>query len=204
MCGLNRGAGAANAAANQAAEAEAARQRNINAGMQTIDQTFSQYGDDFFKGVANDYTNFALPQLDDQYSEARKTLAYRLADAGTSNSSAAGDQLARLERTYGGQKLQVLDDAQSYAGQVRSNLNSARAGVTSDLLSGGSAAQAQAAAARAAQSSAATPQFSPLAQIFQNVGSAVGTARAANQNERILSQAPIYKVSAGGSGRVVG
>jgi hypothetical protein len=198
----------ANATAAKQTAAEKARQEELTRGYAAIDQNFGQFNDNFYNGRARAYTDYANPQLDDQYGRARNSLIYALTDAGTLGSSAGADKLALLERDYSTNKQSIADQAAAYASEARTNVGNARAAVTRDLVNGGNAGQAGAAAAQQAQTVSAAPSFSPLAQLFQNMTAGIGSAAGANQNAALLAngtgQTPTFRVGTGsGSGRVV-
>lgn len=187
----------------QSQQAEEKRQADLAAGYTEIDRNFAGFNDDFYAGRERAFLDYSTPQLDQQYVDARKRLTFALSDAGTLRSSPGADKLGELERDYSLQKLNLADQARRVATDARTSVANARGNVTRDLVASADTGQAGLAAAQQAQALAAQPTFSPLAQVFQNVGAGVGAVRAANENAEIRDQAAIFRNRPTGSGRVV-
>ena len=66
------GGGSGSDAAAQQQQQEQARQARIKAGNASIDKTFGQFDDNFYAGRSKAYTDWAQPQLEDQYANQRK------------------------------------------------------------------------------------------------------------------------------------
>jgi hypothetical protein len=192
--------GGASKAANQAKADEAARQATVRQGTQAVNDTFSQFNDPYFEKQRTNYLNFALPQLDDQYGKAQKTLTYALARDGNLNSSAQAYQNGELQKTYDTQRLSIADQGQNFANQARSSVEDARGNLISTLNATGDATQAaQSAAARAGALSA--PQgYSPIGDAFgailNGIGVQAGAERAASLGAAIK---PTYNTGLFGS-----
>ncbi|MGU3360337.1 hypothetical protein ACLBWX_08395 [Methylobacterium sp. M6A4_1b] len=191
--------GGAGKAAKQAQADEAARQATIRAGTQQVNDTFSQFDEPFFTKQRDSYTGFALPQLDDQYGKAQKTLTFALARDGNLNSSAQAQQNAELQKTYDTQRLAIADQGQSYANQARSSVEDARGNLISTLNATGDATQAaQSAAARAGALSA--PQgYSPIGDAFNGVLGALAVNAQNNRAQALLTGKPMANASLFGS-----
>ena len=174
MCfGGSRGDGGAAAAREQ----EAQRQANIQAAIARVNETFSQFGDDFFRQRGDAYSAFAMPELDRQFQDAQRSLGYSLADRGLTRSSVAAKSLADLEREYARSRQAVADEASNYGQQARANVESARGNLINLATSTGDAATVGNSATNEAARLALTPSFSPLGQIFANVGATAGAAQ---------------------------
>lgn len=191
--------GGASKAANQAKADEAARQATVRAGTQQVNDTFSQFNDDYFNKQRENYLGFALPQLDDQYGKAQKTLTYALARDGNLNSSAQAYQNAELQKTYDTQRLGIADQGQNYANQARSSVEDARGNLISTLNATGDATQAaQSAAARAGALSA--PQgYSPIGDAFGAVLNGVAVSAQNSRAQALLSGKPVANTGLFGS-----
>src|SRR3546814_9115062 len=96
MCDALFGGGGNSDAAEAARRDEEARQARIRAGMGQIDQTFSQFNDDYFDTRSKAYLDYATPQLEDQFAKATEQLIFALSRGGNLNSSVAGERLADL------------------------------------------------------------------------------------------------------------
>ncbi|KQP60093.1 hypothetical protein ASF41_10470 [Methylobacterium sp. Leaf111] len=191
--------GGASKAANQAKADEAARQATVRQGTQAVNDTFSQFNDPYFEKQRTNYLNFALPQLDDQYGKAQKTLTYALARDGNLNSSAQAYQNAELQKTYDTQRLSIADQGQNFANQARSSVEDARGNLISTLNATGDATQAaQSAAARAGALSA--PQgYSPIGDAFGAILNGVAVSAQNSRAQALLSGKPISNAGLFGS-----
>lgn len=163
---------AAAQAKTQADEARSdadARTAAVNTGKQNIDSAFSGFNDDYFNQVSNAYKNYAQPQLDDQYTAAKKNITYALARNGTTNSSIAGDEFGQLAKQYATNESGIAGTADDYANNQRQTVASNKNDVTNQLISSGDADAANTAAISAAKSIAIPASFSPLGNLFTNV-----------------------------------
>lgn len=156
----------------QADEARAdsdARTARISQGKQDINSAFSGFNDDYFNQLSKSYIDYAKPQLDDQYDQAKKNITYALARKGTLNSSIAGDQTALLDKQYATNETGLQGTAADYANSAQRDVIANKNDVTNQLVSTGDADTARTAALSAAKAVAAPPSFSPLSNLFTNV-----------------------------------
>lgn len=158
-----------------AADREAARQANIKAGYDQIQTIFGGFNDDFYNQRSTAYQEFAQPQLDQQYEEAVKQLTFALSRNGRLDSSAAGEQKAKLQKDYDQQKTSLSDKGLQFSNDARSSVERARG----DLVSLNSNLANPATIANEAQGRLAglqaMPSFEPLAPLFVNVGEGLAT-----------------------------
>lgn len=164
--------------AEQARKAEAARQANISTGMSGISSAFSPFNDQYYQDRANDYVNYAEPQLDDQYADAKKQLTYALSRTGNLQSTTAADREAKLKQQYDTNRLGVESQGQQYASDARSKVEASRSDLTSQLEASADPTAASNLALTQAKSLTAAPAYSPLTQMFADVTSGIGPALA--------------------------
>lgn len=162
------------------------------------------FDDAFYNDRATAYDNFAMPQLEDQYSKAQDQLIYALARTGRLDSSTRGDKFANLARDYDLQKTNVIDKGVQYADQARQQVENARA----DLVSLNNAtADPNAIAAQAALSASAMrsmPAFDPMAPLFQNVTDGLATEADLERRNMARYNTGFFAPSlSSGSGRTV-
>lgn len=162
--------------AERARQQEEERQGRIREGTTSINSTFDQFNDDFFADRRASYTDFARPQIDDQYGKAKEQLTYALSRAGLGSSSVAGDQYADLDKAYQINLQDVVDKARAYETEARNSVESARADLIANLNATGDAQGATNAALSRAAALSHTPAYSPVAQLFSD-----GTAALAQQ-----------------------
>jgi hypothetical protein len=187
--------------------AENVRQGYVNDGSTFINTAFQQFDDGFFNQRAQNYTDYATPQLNNQYDKARRDLVYALADSGLTRSTAAATPLGELERRYGEQRLQIADQARNYADEARSGIARARDGLIGTLNQTADIGQTVQSTMQQIPVLSAVPAYNPLGQVFSDLGTTVGLARNAayaRQNAGGGGARLFSSSSGGGSGRVVG
>jgi hypothetical protein len=170
-----------------AAQKEAERQARITQGQQSIDQSFSGFNDDFYKGYGDQYTGYYNPQLDDQYGDAVKRLTLQLAQTGNLTGSVGANQLADLQKYYDTQKLSVTNRATEATNQLRGNIDNRKSQLYSDNRAAADPGSAASAAASAVQFLQPAAPSSPLANVFGDFFGNLGNV-AALKNARTYQQ----------------
>lgn len=161
------GSSAASNEAKKARQAEEARQARIRAGTGKINQTFdSRFGEPFYSGIESAYSDYARPQLEDQFGDASDELAFSLARRGTLDSSMRGEQTSELEKLYDLQSQDIADQGREMATKTRTQVEDARTGLISMLSATGDDQGAAQAALNRAQALSKPPAFSPLSNLF--------------------------------------
>jgi hypothetical protein len=147
----------------------------------------------FFDKFKNAITGYYMPQVAQQFGDARDELTYRLARAGLGESSAGNTEYADLIRQNALNEAAVRDKASKATGDLKTSITNQRATAENQL----SAAEnpdpgANQALAAVRNISAAPTDLSPLASVF-NLAE-VGTAGALQQyqNQRYRAQVPGY------------
>jgi hypothetical protein len=163
-----------NNAAKDAERAEAARQARISTGMSAISNAFAPFNDDFYSQRAQDYIDYAEPQLDDQYADAKKALVYALSRTGNLASTTAAQRQAKLKKQYDTNRLAVRSQGDQYANQARSDVENARGDLVSQLQASADPDAATNLAYSQAKALTGAPAYSPLGQVFADVTSGIG------------------------------
>lgn len=171
--------------ADDAANREAARQANIASGRTLIDKTLAGFGDDFYTGREKAYLDFAAPQIDQQFADAKKQLLLALARAGLSGSSSSVQRFGRLQQDYDTAKMNAADKAKSVAAEARKNVERARGDLYNQLFVSADPAAAAAAAAGQADALNGSPVFEAVGPLFQNAAAGIGAYRAGQERGRI-------------------
>lgn len=112
-------------------EAENRRQANIAEGNNAINEVFGQFNNDFYTNRAKSYTDYATPQLDQQYQSTMQNLVRSLARGGNLNSSARGTAMSDVQSQYDKGMLSIQDQANQYSNQARNAIESARGNLVS-------------------------------------------------------------------------
>lgn len=170
------GGGKAGGAAQTAANADLERKASIDRGKWAIDDAFRRFDDGFFDQTRKAYLDYVNPQLERQAGDARQQLEFGLARSGLTNSSAAGRERANLDLDIGTQRQAIADNAEAAVADQRRNVDTSRSTLVSQLQGD---ADTQGAANRASSQAATLairPSFSPLGELFGNVGKTLVTA----------------------------
>lgn len=155
-------------AARKARELEDQRQARIQSGVADINNIFSGFNDKFYKGRADAYTGYALPQFTQQFGNANRNLTYALADRGLTNSSAARKQQSDLSFQGNVQKQGIIDTGAQQANQLRSQVEGQRSNLISQLQASADPATSSQLALSQAQSLSLPSTFAPLGNLFSN------------------------------------
>lgn len=181
-------------AEREAAEArrrEAEREGRIRSGQAAIDQQFSRFSPEFYNQRRDAYINYALPDLNKQYEDARKALTFALSNAGILRSSEANQRFARLEEDKGQALVRVQSEGDRQATAARQDVENERAGLVNQLYSTADAdAASNAALARGQylQQNFSNPAgFDPLGQLFGDVAAGIGNYMAGSNQRKALA-----------------
>lgn len=172
------------AAATRAEEAQ--RQAEIRAGTGRINETFGQFDDGYFTKQRQNYLDFALPQLDDQYGKAQKELTFALARGGNLDGSARSSQFGELQKAYDTNRTTIADQGQTFANQARTQVEDARSNLIATLNATGDASGAANGAISRAAALAQPAGYSPIGDAFSSITGAL-SAQAAAERAQALS-----------------
>ncbi|WP_319496007.1 hypothetical protein [uncultured Cohaesibacter sp.] len=174
--------------AEDARQREAEREARITQGTESINNTFSQFDDNFYNGTRSAYLDYYNPQIDDQYEAARKDLTFALARSGTLNSSVAADKQAELTQKYDDQRASILSQANNAVSEQQSRVANEKSALVSQLNATGDATQASnEALSRSQNLFTAQPSYSPLGDIFAGFASGIGNYMTANNNSNVAN-----------------
>lgn len=160
--------------ADEAKAQETDRQNRITGATDKANSYFN-LGDDFYKNRADAYVNYAEPQLQDQYKLANDDLTYALSRAGTLDSSGAGTAKAKLLKQYELADTNIKSTGQQYANDARSSVENSRLATINSINNADDPDSAALAAPQRIAAASATPMFSPLGQLFQNLTAGIAT-----------------------------
>lgn len=138
----------------------------------------SQFDDGFFDRQRQNYMDYAMPQLDQQYADAQKELTYSLARSGLLDSSARSAKEGELQRLYDTNAQQIADQAQANSTKARNAVESARSDLISTLNATGDVGAAINSANARATALSQPEAYSPLGQLFGAFTSGLGTQAA--------------------------
>lgn len=143
--------------------------------------TETGFDDAFYDARRQAYLDYAMPQLEDQRSDAQRELTYSLARSGQLAGSTRADQSSELQKLYDIQSQSVADQALDYENQTRTNVEAARSDLIGTLNATGDATGAANSALTRAATLSQPTAYSPLTDLFGSYTSALGTAAAADR-----------------------
>lgn len=170
--------------AELARQQEQERQARITEGKQKIDDAFSVFDPAYYDKFKSDYENVYNPQVDKQFTDARKALRYNLARAGTEDSTPGQTAFGKLTEGYGDQRRAVESKALEATNNIKSQVESNKSDLyTQNTASADPSLSAISAVGRAG-SLQSPPSFSPLADLFSGLTNA-GAAYVYGQNKAL-------------------
>lgn len=190
MGGSSKGGGGE---ARQARAEEQERQERIRKGTKRVNRTFDrQFDDAFFDGQSKRYTDYAMPQVDEQRGEAAKELTFAMSRAGQLEGSTRADLAGELQKKYELQSQKVKDDALAFGTNTRNNVESARTDLIGMLNATGDAEGAARSAISRAAALSQPAAYSPLTSLFADFTSGLGTQAAAERAFAYGGPKPTY------------
>lgn len=169
------GGGGDGGAAERQRQEEEARQARIREGKANIENTFSQFDDDFYNTRRTSYLDYANPQLEDQFKDATRELTLALARSGLMNSSARARRFGDLQKQYDIQSRAVADKALDYENQSRGAVGAAKSDLLTQNQSLADPTLAASSASNRAETLTALPSFSPLGLLFSGITEGIAT-----------------------------
>lgn len=154
--------------------------------------TSTGFDDNFYKGRRDAYTDYADPQLEDQYGDANKQLTFSLARGGLLDSSVRGEKLGDLQKLYDTQKQAVADKALSYETSARNSVEDARGNLISTLNATGDAEGAAKSALARSTALTQPDAYTPLGQLFTDFTNGLGIQSAQERSYAAGGAKPLY------------
>lgn len=202
---------AAAAAAAKQQQQQQAVTANTNTNRSAIDTAFAQFNDPYYAGIAKNYNDYYLPQVDQQEGVARDKLTAQLAGQGTLSSTVGANALATLAKDAALQRANVGGQATDYANSIRDKVNTSKTALYGQNLAAADpasfASNVQGQASTFANPASLTPA-QPIGDVFASLltpATAALTAssnllKGSNQNFGVSSYTP---TSGAGSSRVI-
>lgn len=144
------------------------QQSAIQQGLKQIDTTFSGFTPQFFNQRQQDYQNYAIPQLQQQFQQQSQNLGYGLGNQGLLNSSAGSSLTAGLGQQYQAGQQAVANQGQQQAQQLQQQVANTRSSLTGQLEASANPAATAGQAINFASQYSAPSAFSPVGNLFQN------------------------------------
>jgi hypothetical protein len=164
--------------AQEARDLEAKRQADIRTGTQRVNDTFSQYNDDFYDSIAKAYEEYYSPQLGEQFNQAKRSLV--LSSPSTGSSSFAR-RVGELTRDMQRQQVSLRERGQGAANQQRQSIENSRLSLIDSVNRGLGVDEAGNMASDRARLLSAPPTYDALPDLFGRFVSGAGNVARAQQ-----------------------
>lgn len=133
------------------------------------DQTFEGFQQPFFDQRAQDYVNFAMPQLSEQFRQTRDQTRFGLANRGLLGSSAGQTQFSNLARQMEQAKQGIQDTGRGQAQDLQRQILESKNALISQLYQSADPAQGMQQAIGTAASFRQPGVYAPLANQFSGL-----------------------------------
>lgn len=190
-------------AAAEARQREAQRQKRLSQGRDSIEGAFSTFDDPYYDARSKAYTEFALPQLEEQFGKQKQKLVFALSRGGNLNSSVAANKNRELQDEYQRNREMVLSRGQQYGTDARRDVADSRARLLSILSSTEDPTTVANEATRQAALLREQPSFDPLGNLFTDIAGTIDKVQKANTAGTVFNGGGLFQDGAGRSGRVV-
>ena len=168
-------------AGEKAEEAEWERQSRIKQGMNNIDLAFEGFDSPYFNRYGRDFQNYYLPQLDRQFSNAKKGLTFNLFRTGNQENSTAADQYGNAHELYTGARTDIANKALDATNQLRGRIEDQKTNLyalnSSAADPGRAISSAQSATALLNQPASYAPMTDVFASLLNSGAQAVAAER---------------------------
>ncbi len=154
--------------AGLATSQEQQRQQAIQQGTNKINKAFAGFDPSFYQQRQQDFVNYSMPQLSQQYQTNKNQVSFGLANRGLLGGSSANDQFSRLNIANAQAQQGIADQGLTQSQQLQQQIEQQRNQLLGNVYQGADPAGAGAQATQTAASFAVPNTWQPLANQFQN------------------------------------
>ena len=202
MCLGDGGRKAQQAEAERQRAEEEARQGRVREGADAINTAFAGYDDDFYKGITQNYLDYARPQVEDQFKDAARQLRINLARNAMLDSSVNVDRKAKLQEDFDKAMREQSLKGKEYARTTQRNLEAAKTDLLSQNQNIADPVLIAQSAANRANAAAELPPYSPLGELFAGAAEGFATQLELEQRKKNRYTSPeLFQFS--GSSRII-
>ena len=165
------------------------------------------FNDDYYNRRKQAYIDYATPQLDRQYGDAKDQTVYALDRSGLLGSSAGIKKNADLTDAFDRSRVDIASKGLNLASDARSSVEAARSNLVNQLNATGDDQAAAAAAVRSAAALNAPQGMSPVGQLFAdftNTLAGIGSNAKNDYSGMAGNIRSLFNSGGSGSARVVG
>jgi hypothetical protein len=148
---------------------EKGRQAAITQGTGDINKAYGGFGQDFYNQRAQAYQDYALPQLAQQYQQARNQVGFGLANRGLLHSGAAQTQWQGLNRQMSEGRQNIADIGLGQAQALQRQIEASKDTQLGFLYQSADPSKAGAQAIASAASFSQPSVYAPLANQFSGL-----------------------------------
>lgn len=197
--------GSSDGYARRAEQREMQRQRDIELGTQRVRNTFAnQFTPEYYEKIRKNFDDFYLPQMENQYQDARQGLVYQLARSGLSDSSVRSDKYGELNEQMALAKQQMQVKGEDYIQQRKMDVQRAQSNVLAQLQQSADAEGAARDAADAALTTSQVQGYDPLGQLFTDATWGLATQAELERSNNSRFNTGLFSNNSNKSGTNVG
>lgn len=134
------------------------------------------FDDNYYGGIRKAFTDFYLPQVDEQYDQAKRKLTYKFANTSNLDSSAGANNIANLFRDYNRERASIGDRALGAERDLRTNVEQTRGELINQLQATADPEAAATSATARAKALTTPAPYSPLGDLFQQYTGALANS----------------------------
>lgn len=143
----------------------------------------------FYQQRAQDYVNYANPQLQQQFGQTQRNANYQLADAGLQNSGAQQSMQQSLQQALAQQEQGIANTGTQQAQNLQQSVGQEQNALTAQLEASANPSATAQSALNAAAGFSAPSAFAPVGNFFGNWSNLYQAQSAANQQANLLNPA---------------
>jgi hypothetical protein len=157
---------------------EEKRQADIRTGTQRVNDTFSQFADPFYEAISKAFEDYYIPQLDEQYGRAKRSLVLSSPSTG---SSAFARRIGELTRDRQRHQVAIRERGQGAANSQRQNIENSRLSLIDSVNRGLGIDEAGNMAADRYRLLRAPAPYDPLPDLFERAVAGYANVKTAQQ-----------------------
>jgi len=169
---------------------ERERQARVTGNIATVNSSFDQFDEGFFKERGDEVSNFFNPQLDERFAGANKDLQLALASRGLLDSSVAAEKTGKLQERFDDERRGISEKALAREASTRSEVETQRGNLLGQAEAGAGLESINSQLKGVQTNLQAPGTFDPLGQIFGDLafslaGGALGAKEAGKFNKPV-------------------
>lgn len=146
------------------------QQAEIQKGLGQINNTFAGFTPAFYNQRAQDYTNYAMPQLQQQFQQNQQGLNFNLGQQGLLKSSAGQDLNAKLGQQYRLGQQGIANQGLQQSQQLQQQVANTQGQLIGQLTASANPSSVAGQSINAAANYSAPSAFAPVGNLFSQWG----------------------------------